>query len=122
MQFAACESENYDIKNKETTTQVSENLAILIMSSGSEIIHMSRVDWRARQLCKYCEDLEHSGSHENTILLCDCCVATGAHVKCLAEREGKVITPEQINCPAFIWFCSPVRKFKKTNIYFITKY
>jgi hypothetical protein len=76
-------------------------------SAGREI--MSRVDWRARQLCKYCDDLQHTGSDENTMVLCDCCVATGAHVKCLAKHEGKVITPEQINSPAFIWFCGSVR-------------
>ena len=43
------------------------------------------IDWRARQLCKYCHggECEDDTLDGNAMVLCDCCVDGGAHLKCL---------------------------------------
>lgn len=65
-------------------------------------------DWKAHQLCIFCNgDCEDEAQDENAMVLCDCCVAVGAHLKCL-KGHGHNISPEALDNPAFEWFCGEV--------------
>jgi len=66
-------------------------------------------EWQALQLCKHCGGGE-SGKEDMEMLLCDCCVAVGAHIACHNRAvSGAQISLEDAARPSFQWFCGKVR-------------
>lgn len=66
-------------------------------------------DFTARQLCIHCKGGECVDDivKEDAMVICDCCLDHGAHLKCLL-KNGVGLSSEEIANPSFVWFCSEV--------------
>ena len=80
-----------------------------------ELISMQ--DFTARQLCIHCTGGECADDtvEEDAMVLCDCCLDHGAHLKCL-RKNGVSFSSEEIANPSFVWFCSEVSVSFTLNI------
>ena len=66
-------------------------------------------DFTARQLCIHCKGGECADDavEEDAMVLCDCCLDHGAHLKCL-RKNGEAVSSEEVANPSFVGFCSEV--------------
>ena len=74
-------------------------------------------DFSARQLCIHCKGGECADDtvEDDAMVLCECCMDHGAHLKCL-RAAGVNVSSEEVANPSFQWFCSEVRQCSNSNI------
>lgn len=66
-------------------------------------------------MCKFCGGGETEENSDGLMVLCDCCMAVGTHLKCLHNETGQKIELEDVVLPSFQWFCGEV---PAPNIFF----